>query len=99
MTWKNDPRGSRSRRNRLSRHRTEARPVPADERANSDAGTLERRDLLQAPAVTLGARESRVQEVPHELDSQLGADHPRPERDDVHVVVLDTLVSREGIVT
>ena len=41
--------------------------------------------------------ESGTQKVPHELDGKLGTDHARAEGDDVHVVVLDALMGREGI--
>jgi len=49
--------------------------------------------------VALGTREPGTEEVPYQFDGELGTDHARAERDDVHVVVLDPLMSGEGIVT
>ena len=56
-------------------------------RSSPDAGGGARRPEKRAP------RKSA-----HQLDGELRPDHPRAERDDVHVVVLDALMGREGIV-
>ena len=42
--------------------------------------------------------EAGAQEGPHQLPCQLDADHPGAEHQDVHVVVLDALMGRVGVV-
>src|SRR4051812_5321753 len=78
--------------------RTEARRVPADERAISPARLLQRCDLSYTPPMALGTGEAGAKEIAHQLDRELGSDHARAERDDVHVVVLNPLVGRERVV-
>src|SRR4030095_7509984 len=55
-------------------------------------------DLLQPTHVAFPSVEFRTKERAHELAGQLGADHLRPEAEDVHVVVLDALVGRVRVV-
>ena len=49
--------------------------------------------------MTLGARESRLQKGPQQFRGELGTDHARTERDDVHVIVLHALAGGEGVMT
>ena len=54
--------------------------------------------LLQSSDVPLPAVELRAEERAHELGGELGADHLGAEAEHVHVVVLDALVRRVGVV-
>jgi hypothetical protein len=60
---------------------------------------LQLQNLPQPPTMTLGARESRLQKGPQQIRGELGTDHARTERDDVHVIVLHALAGGEGIMT
>src|SRR4051812_33021962 len=67
-------------------------------RAGSHRRGLDRLDLVEPPNVARLAAERRVEEGACALDGRLDADHARTEREDVHVVVLDALVRRIGVV-
>src|SRR4051794_2696517 len=60
---------------------------------------LDREDLVETPAVALLARERCAEERHDALPCRLWPDHPRAEREDVHVVVLDALVGGVGVMT
>src|SRR4051794_20268460 len=53
---------------------------------------LDREDLVQAAPMAGLAAERRAEEGDDALPRRLRADDPRPEREDVHVIVLDALV-------
>src|SRR3954451_20441321 len=59
---------------------------------------LDRGDLGQPAPVALLAGELGAQVDPHDLLGHGGADHAAAQADDVHVVVLDTLVGGVGVV-
>src|SRR6476620_4719437 len=83
------------------RHVTEQKQggCPPTSAPASASGTLQRGDLLHTSAVAFETGEPGAEKITHQLDSELGPDDPGTERDDVHVIVLDALVGREGIVT
>src|SRR5918998_810764 len=56
-------------------------------------------DFLEPAHVPLAAVERRAEEGANELRGEVGADHAGPEAEDVHVVVLDTLMRGIGVVT
>src|SRR5450759_3866158 len=73
----------------------EALPGPPAERGGrrpAHRGRLDREDLPKASHVTRLPGEVRGEECQRAFDGRLDADHPRPERKHVHVVVLDALV-------
>src|SRR6266508_5405571 len=55
-------------------------------------------NLFEAPHVAVAAAEARGQKGAHELGGQLGPPDLRPEAEHVHVVVLDALMRRVGVV-
>src|SRR5260370_236312 len=57
-----------------------------------------RGDFFQPLDVTLAAAEARTEERAHEVDGEARPDHFGAETEDVHVVVLDTLVRRVDVV-
>src|SRR6185369_9610274 len=59
---------------------------------------LDGEDLVEAPLVARLAAEGRAEEGDDAFPRRLGADHPRTERQDVHVVVLDPLVGGVRVV-
>src|SRR2546426_6054077 len=59
---------------------------------------LEIMDLREPPQVPLLAGELCGEERPHDLVRKPRADHPRAETEHVHIVVLDSLMSRIAIV-
>src|SRR5438270_1263707 len=55
-------------------------------------------DLSQPPYVTIAAVESCPDQGAHQLGGEARPDHPRAQAEHVHVVVLDALVRRVGVV-
>src|SRR6476469_5375783 len=77
---------------------TSSRPFETARSRGMAIRLFQRRDLGEPPLVTLLMGESGVQEEPRQLTSQLDADHPRAEDQDVHVVVLDPLMGGVAVV-
>src|SRR3954453_1423340 len=71
---------------------------PAERAISSHPRTLQLADLTQPAPMSFQPGKPGGEEVAHELRCELRADHAGSERDHVHVVVLHTLASREGIV-
>src|SRR4051812_40914693 len=63
------------------------------------AALLEVVDHLQPAAMSIGLRELRSKERRDQLTGQRRTHHPSPETQHVEVVVLDSLVRRECVVT
>ena len=54
--------------------------------------------LFQPSFVSWVARKPCQKKTPHQIASKLDSDNPRPEHEDVHIVVFDSLASRVCVV-
>src|SRR5712691_9942297 len=78
---------------------TSRRPLePARSRGMPTHLFFQRLDLAEPPLVALLMGEAGSQKGPHQLPCQLYADHPGPENQNVHGIVLDALMGRVGVV-
>lgn len=66
--------------------------------ARQDA-SLDVENLGQTESMSRSGGIASIQESSHDLEGQLGTDHASSDAEDIHVVVLDALPSRVGIVT
>src|SRR5262245_31341875 len=74
------------------RARSKAAATPGRGFVATSAARVESENLLEPALVARFAAEGRAQECGRALERKLRPDHPRAERQDVHVVVLDALV-------
>ena len=55
-------------------------------------------DFLKAPYITLLVREFGAEECPADLNRQFFSNDTRPEAKDIHIIMLDSLMGRVGVV-